>query len=54
MCYVDHMPSANVIAESMLDCECKNGKKQNNNFARASRIFVHFFAVGARLRRENA
>ena len=38
----------------------ENGKKatgldrQNNNFARASRFFVHFFAVIARLRRENA
>ena len=36
----------------------ENGKKaiefyhQNNNFARASRFFVHFFAVVARLRRE--
>ena len=28
--------------------------KQNNIFARASRFFVHFFAVTARLRRENA
>ena len=27
---------------------------QNNNFALASRFFVHFFAVTARLRRENA
>ena len=27
---------------------------QHNNFARASRFFVHFFAVTARLRRENA
>ena len=27
---------------------------QNNNFARASRLFVHFFTVLARLRRENA
>ena len=26
---------------------------QNNNFARASRFFVHFFTVLARLRREN-
>ena len=25
---------------------------QNNNFARASRFFVHFFAVPAQLRRE--
>ena len=25
---------------------------QNNNFARASRFFVHFFAVTARLRRQ--
>ena len=38
----------------------KNGKKaigldwQNSNFARASRLSVHFFAVTARLRRENA
>ena len=38
----------------------ENGKKaigldwQNNNFARASRFFVHFFAVVARLRRESA
>ena len=28
--------------------------QQNNNFARASSCFVHFFAVTARLRRENA
>ena len=28
--------------------------KQNNNFARASRFFVHFFAVFVRLRHENA
>ena len=28
--------------------------KQNNRFARASRSFVHFLAVTARLRRENA
>ena len=28
--------------------------KQNNNFARASRFIVHFFAVTARLRRESA
>ena len=27
--------------------------KQNLKFARASRFFVHFFAVTARLRREN-
>ena len=26
--------------------------KQNNNSARASRFFVHFFAVSAQLRRE--
>ena len=26
---------------------------RNNNFARASRFFVHFFTVLARLRREN-
>ena len=38
----------------------ENGKKaigldwQNNNFARASRFFVHFFAVTARLQRETA
>ena len=28
--------------------------EQNNNFARASHFFAHFFAVFARLRRENA
>ena len=38
----------------------ENGKKaigldwQNNNFARASRFFVHFRAFFARLRRETA
>ena len=34
----------------------KKGKRFNNqnNFARASRFFVHFFAVTARLRPENA
>ena len=38
----------------------ENGKKaidldkKNNNSARASRFFVHFFDVTARLRRENA
>ena len=38
----------------------ENGKKaigldkQNNNFARASRFFVHFFAFIARLQRESA
>ena len=38
----------------------ENGKKaigldwQNNNFARAARFFVHFFAVTARLRRETS
>ena len=38
----------------------ENGKKaivldwQNNNFARETRIFVHFFAVVGRLRDENA
>ena len=37
----------------------ENGQKaiglgwQNNNFARESRFFVHFFAVTARLRRGN-
>ena len=37
----------------------ENGNKpigldwQNNNFARASRFFVHFLAVVARLQREN-
>ena len=37
-----------------------NGKKaigldwRNDYFARASRFFVHFFVVTARLRRENA
>ena len=34
----------------------KKSKRFNkqNNFSRASRFFVHFFAITARLRRENA
>ena len=38
----------------------KNGNKlicldwQNNNFAHASRFFVHFFAIIAQLQHENA
>ena len=38
----------------------ENGKKavaldkEDNNFARASRFFAHFFAVVSRLRRETA
>ena len=32
----------------------KGFNAQNNNFARASLFLVHFFAVFARLRRENA
>ena len=34
--------------------KAKGLDKQNNNFARASRFFVHFFAVAARLQRESA
>ena len=34
--------------------EAKGLDKQNNNFARASRFFVQFFAVAARLQRESA
>ena len=37
--------------------ECQNNKRcneKNDNFARASHVFVHFFAVFARLRLENA
>ena len=37
--------------------ECQKNKrfnKQNNNLARASPFFVHFFPVFERLRRENA
>ena len=32
----------------------RTAKKQNNNFARASRFLVHFLAVVARLQREPA
>ena len=28
--------------------------KKSNNFARATHLFVHFYDVAARLRRENA
>ena len=30
----------------------RKAKKQNNDFARASRFFVYFFALVVRLRRE--
>ena len=36
--------------------ECQNNKRcneKNDNFARASHVFVHFFAVFTRLRLEN-
>ena len=37
------------------ECQKNNWfNKQDNKFARASRFFVHFFPVFARLRRENA
>ena len=41
---------------SLSDDGNENGKKdkQNNNFARASRFFVHFSAVVARLQRQTA
>ena len=41
---------------SLSDDGNENGKKdkQNNNFARASRFFVHFSAVVARLQRHTA
>ena len=54
---------SNVLLGSLSNDDGKlseNEKKEtgldlrNNNFARASRFFVHFFAVIARLRRENA
>ena len=31
-----------------------NGRRQKKNFARVSRVFVHFFAVVARLQRETS
>ena len=41
---------------SLSDDGNENGKKdkQNNNFARASRFFVHFSAVVVRLQRQTA
>ena len=57
------MPSLSLYIRSLSNDDVdgnENGKKaigldwQNNNFARASRFFVHFFAVSARLRRETA
>ena len=36
------------------DAYGNENNKQNNNFVRASRFIVHFFARFARLRRENA
>ena len=32
----------------------ENGRRQKKNFARVSRVFVHFFAVVARLQRETS
>ena len=57
------MPSLSLYIRSLSNDDVdgnENSKKaigldwQNNNFARASRFFVHFFAVSARLRRETA
>ena len=36
------------------DCKDYINKQQLNNFARASRYFVHFLAAVARLRRETS
>ena len=50
-----------IILKQMADHKRQPGRQksngfitQNNNFARASRFFVLFFTVLARLRRENA
>ena len=57
ICFTDHQ-----ITEGLSNDDGdvnENDKKvigldrQNNNSARASRFFVHFFAVTAKLRREN-
>ena len=45
------------IALRSINSDVKNSNRfnrQNNSYARASHIFVHFFAVFARLRREIA
>ena len=56
-----HMASYIVGSFSSDDSDGKEDVKksnrfvtQNDNFARASRFFVHFFTVVARLRRESA
>ena len=52
--------TASVILGSLSNDGNENSNKpigldwQNNNFARASRVFVHLLAVVARLQRENA
>ena len=52
--------TASVILGSSSNDSNENSNKpigidwQNNNFARASRVFVHLLAVVARLQRENA
>ena len=43
----DGESNENVKTKNRLD-------KKNNNFTRATHFFVHFYAVAARLRRENA
>ena len=45
----DHDGDGNEYGKKAIDLD-----KQNNNFARASRFFVHFSAVVARLQRETA
>ena len=45
----DLEPGIDVLEQQEL---CQN--QQNNNFARASHFFVHFFSVNVSLRRENA
>ena len=56
-----HVPLVSILGSNDNNEGNENGKKaigldwQENNFARASRFFVHFFAVtAARLQRESA
>ena len=50
----DQDPKFTPLSETMSSPHPNKFNKQNNNFARASHFFVHFFPALAPLRRENA
>ena len=48
----DEGPFETTMATATATSKSNRFSKENNNSARASRLFVHFFAVSAQLRRE--